>query len=222
MRLQEKLDAFTAELIGSKKIPDEIVKELMIGIQEQVESGRVDRALKAGDIAPTFSLKEADGEIVSSDVLLQRGPLVVSFYRGVWCPYCNIELQALEEAKSEIEARGATLVSLSMQTPVNSRKSKRENDVHFPILTDERGVVAAQFGVYYSLSPRWVELNKKLGNDLTVINGDDSWSLPMPARFVIGQDRVIAYSEVNPDFTKRPDPSELFPILDRLARSSAA
>jgi peroxiredoxin len=222
MKLQDKLDAFSAELIASGKIPGPIVTQLMDGIKEQVASGKADLALKAGDTAPPFTLKDPDGASVSSATLLARGPLVVSFYRGVWCPYCNLELQALEAARSDIEARGASVVAISMQNAVNSRKSVRENKLGFPILIDAGGAVAADFGLRYSLKPDLIELYKALGNDLEVINGESSWSLPIPGRYVIGQDGVIAYAEVNPDYTRRPDPSDLFSILDQLARATAA
>ena len=222
MKLQDKLDAFSADLIASGKIPGPIVTQLMDGIKEQVASGKADLALKAGDTAPTFTLKDPDGASVSSATLLERGPLVVSFYRGVWCPYCNLELQALEEARSDIEARGASVVAISMQNAANSRKSVRENKVGFPILVDAGGAVAAEFGLRYSLKPDLIELYKTLGNDLAVINGETSWSLPMPGRYVIGQDGVVAYAEVNPDYTHRPDPSDLLPVLDQLARAEAA
>ena len=222
MKLQDKLDAFSADLIASGKIPGPIVTQLMDGIKEQVASGKADLALKAGDTAPTFTLKDPDGASVSSATLLERGPLVVSFYRGVWCPYCNLELQALEEARSDIEARGASVVAISMQNAANSRKSVRENKVGFPILVDAGGAVAAEFGLRYSLKPDLIELYKTLGNDLAVINGETSWSLPMPGRYVIGQDGVVAYAEVNPDYTRRPDPSDLLPVLDQFARAKAA
>ena len=194
MKLQDKLDAFSADLIASGKIPGPIVTQLMDGIKEQVASGKADLALKAGDTAPTFTLKDPDGASVSSATLLERGPLVVSFYRGVWCPYCNLELQALEEARSDIEARGASVVAISMQNAANSRKSVRENKVGFPILVDAGGAVAAEFGLRYSLKPDLIELYKTLGNDLALINGETSWSLPMPGRYVIGQDGVVAYA----------------------------
>ena len=222
MKLQDKLDAFSADLIASGKIPGPIVTQLMDGIKEQVASGKADLALKAGDTAPTFTLKDPDGASVSSATLLERGPLVVSFYRGVWCPYCNLELQALEEARSDIEARGASVVAISMQNAANSRKSVRKNKVGFPILVDAGGAVAAEFGIRYSLKPDLIELYKTLGNDLALINGETSWSLPMPGRYVIGQDGVVAYAEVNPDYTNRPDPSDVLPVLDQLARAKAA
>ena len=219
MKLQERLDAFTADLVASGKIPQPLVAQLIEGIQAQVASGQADRALKAGDDAPPFTLLDENGASVSSARLLAKGPLVVSFYRGVWCPYCNIELQALEEVRSEIEARGASLVAVSMQNAANSRKSARENKLGFPILIDAGGKVADAFGLRYTLTPKTVELYRTLGNDLEAINGEASWSLPMPARYVIGEGGVIAYAEVNPDYTHRPEPDHLFPILDQLARA---
>ncbi len=149
--------------------------------------------------------------------------LVLTFYRGVWCPYCNIELKALEEARPLIEAKGASLVALSMQNAPNSRRSARENGLGFPILVDKLGTVADAFGLRFKLSVAVVKIYRDvLKNDLEAYNDDRSWTLPMPARFVVGQDGVIAYAEVNPDFTRRPDPSELFPVLDQLARTRAA
>ncbi len=222
MKLQDRLDAFSADLIASGKIPPPLVAQLMDGIKDQVESGKADKALKAGQSAPVFTLKDSEGATVSSSKLLARGPLVISFYRGVWCPYCNLELQALETARPEIEARGASLVAISMQNAVNSRKSARENKLEFPILVDAGGVIAAEFGLRYSLTPQMIELYKRLGNDLEAINGENSWSLPMPGRYVVGQDGGVAYAEVNPDYTHRPDPSDLYPVLEQLARSNDA
>jgi peroxiredoxin len=139
--------------------------------------------------------------------------LVISFYRGVWCPYCNMELQALEAALPAFQEHGASLVAISPQIRANSRKSQRENNLSFPILSDTGNDVAAAFGLRFTLPDYLVELYKGFGNNLPVINGDDSWTLPMPGRFVIGQDGVILYAEVNPDYTLRPDPVELLPAL---------
>lgn len=159
---------------------------------------------------------------MSSRELLAKGPLVVSFYRGVWCPYCNFELQALQASLAVITARSASLVAISPQTGANSRKSQRDNKLEFPILSDVRSEVANAFGVRFALPDYLTEVYKSFGNDLAVINDDPAWVLPMPARYVIGSDGVIAYAEVNPDYTRRSDPSELLPVLDRLRASRAA
>jgi peroxiredoxin len=189
--------------------------ELIAGTQAQ-------RARKAGDVAPEFTLNDSDGKPVSSRERLAKGPLVVSFYRGVWCPYCNLELQALQAALPEIAARGASLVAISPQTAANSRKSQRDNKLGFPIPSDARSEVADAFGIRFALQDYLIELYKTFKNDLPVFNEDPAWVLPMPARYVIGTDGIIAYAEVNPDYTQRPDPSELLPVLDRLKTSSAA
>ena len=213
--LQGKLDALKFEF-DNKLAPPAAVEALHRSTDELVASGAQDRALKTGDIAPEFTLPDVDGNPVSSKALLAKGPLVVTFYRGVWCPYCNLDLSALEQARSEIESRGANLVAISEQTAPNSRKSQRQNGLGFPILGDHGGEIAAQFGVRWTLPNYLREVHKMLGADLTQFNGEDSWTLPMPARYVIAQDGTIAYAEVNADYTRRPEPSAVLPVLEQL------
>ncbi|HEY2032146.1 MAG TPA: peroxiredoxin-like family protein [Rhizomicrobium sp.] len=223
--LQDKLDAFKADFEGGKfalKPPPQALDVMHRATAELVASGQAQHAKKAGDKAPEFTLNDPDGNPVSSKDLLAKGPLVISFYRGVWCPYCNLELQALQAALPEFQKRGASLVAISPQTAPNSRKSQRDNNLAFPILSDEKSKVAASFGLRFSLPDYLVELYKSFKNDLPAFNDDPAWVLPMPARFVIGQDGTIAYAEVNPDYTQRPDPSELLPVLDRLKTAKAA
>jgi len=224
MSLQDRLDAFKAEFEGGRfalKPSREALTIMHRATAELSASGLAGRALKASDVAPDFTLNDADGDAVSARRLLAKGPLVVSFYRGVWCPYCNLELQALEAVLPEIKARGASLVAISPQTAPNSRKSMRENRLTFPILSDAMSEVADAFGIRFALPDDLVDLYKSFKNDLPAFNGDPAWVLPMPARFVIGTDGVIAYAEVNPDYTRRPDPSELLPTLDSLRRAAA-
>lgn len=225
MALQDRLDAFKADFVAGKLVFKPTKERLALmerATQELIESGQAQRAKKAGDRAPEFALKDPAGNLVSSRDLLAKGPLVVSFYRGVWCPYCNLELQALQAALSDITARGAGLVAISPQTMANSRKSQRDNKLEFSILTDEKSEIAHAFGIRFALPDYLAETYKAFGNDLAVVNDDPAWVLPMPARYVIGSDGVIAYAEVNPDYTRRPDPSELLPVLDRLRASKAA
>jgi peroxiredoxin len=215
--LQGKLDAFKLEF-DTRLAPPAAVEALHRSVAELIASGASDRALKAGDVAPEFILPDPDGNPVSSKMLLAKGPLVVTFYRGAWCPFCNFDLSALEVARAEIESRGATLVAISQQTAPNSRKSQRQNGLGFPILGDHGGAIAAQFGVRWTLPDYLREVQKALGADLTQFNGEDSWTLPMPARYVIAQDSTIAYAEVNADYTRRPEPSAIFPVLKQLGR----
>lgn len=221
MSLQEKLDAFKADF-ETTKAPKAAVAAFRKATEELIASGQAERALKAGDRAPAFDLADPDGARVASANLLARGPLVVTFYRGIWCPYCNMDLQAIEETAGEIRAAGASLVAISPQAPANSRRSQRENKLSFPILSDPGAETAAAFGLRFRLPDYLAEIYRGFGVDLAVINDDPSWNLPMPARYVIGRDGVIAYAEVNPDYTRRPDPSELLPVLKRLQPASAA
>lgn len=225
MSLQTQLDAFKADFEAGKppyNVPYSVIETMHRATRELIASGAAQRALKAGDTAPVFKLPDAEGHIVSSAALLKNGPLVVSFYRGVWCPYCNMELQALQSALPGFREAGASIVAISPQTAPNSRKSMRQNALDFPILSDARNDVAASFGLRFELPDYLVALYQSLKNDLPAFNGDPSWTLPMPGRFVIGQDGVIAYAEVNPDYTQRPDPSELMPALNALTAPSAS
>jgi peroxiredoxin len=216
MTLQAKLDAFKTDFEAGKppyNVPYSVIQTMHRATAELKATGLAQRAKKVGDTAPTFALKDPDGNLVSSKELLAKGPLVVSFYRGVWCPYCNMELQALQEALPEFKKLGAGLVAISPQTAPNSRKSIRENKLTFPILSDTKGEVGAAFGLKFELPDYLVDLYKSLKNELPTFNDDPEWTLPMPARYVIGQDGTILYSEVNPDYTHRPEPADMFPAL---------
>jgi peroxiredoxin len=218
MSLQDKLDAFKADFKAGKapyNAPAEIHRIMERATAELIASGQAARAVKVGDRAPHFVLKDQDGNAVSSEALLANGPLIVTFYRGVWCPYCNLELQAINEVLPRIQSLGASVVAISPQTAVNSRKSVRTNELGFPVLSDVKNDIAAAFGLRFNLPDYLVDLYKNLKNDLPAFNGDPSWTLPMPARYVIGEDGVVLYAEVNPDYTHRPDPSDMLPILEK-------
>ena len=224
MSLQAKLDAFKADFEAGKppsNVPRTVIEVMHRATAELKASGLAGQAKKVGDKAPSFSLRDPEGNVVSSNELLASGPLILSFYRGVWCPYCNMELQALQAALPEFERFGASLVAISPQTAPNSRKSVRDNKVSFPILSDPKNEVAAAFGLKFSLPDYLIALYKDLKNDLPGFNADPAWTLPMPGRYLIGRDGTIAYAEVNPDYTRRPEPQEILPALEKLAKVSA-
>lgn len=219
MTLQSRLAAFKADFEAGKppyNAPRAAIDIMHRATAELRASGLAGKALKVGDRAPAFTLDDADGNPVSSEALLRNGPLVLSFYRGVWCPYCNMDLQALQELLPQLKELGASLVAVSPQAMANSRKSVRENKLAFPVLTDPHNGTAAAFGVRYALPDYLVELYKSFKNDLPAFNGDDSWTLPLPGRFIIGTDGIIAYAEVDPDYTVRPEPVTLLEPLQRL------
>jgi peroxiredoxin len=216
MTLQEKLDEFKRGFEAGEppyNAPRAAIDITYKATAELMASGQAERAKKVGDKAPSFALKDPEGNTVSSKELLKKGPLIVSFYLGVWCPYCNMELKALQEALPEFKKLGASLVAISPQTAPNSRKSTLDNNVTFPILSDEKGKVGEAFGLKFKLPDDLVELYKNFKNDLPNFNDDPEWTLPMPARYLLGQDGTIVYAEVNPDYSQRPDPEELLPAL---------
>lgn len=221
MILQDKLDALRSDFEAGRfpLVPTAPqIKTMERATNELIASGQAARALKKGDRAPDFELNDPDGIPVELGDLLAAGPLVLTFYRGVWCPYCNLELGALEAVRPELEALGAHLVAISPQTETNSRKSQRDNILNFPILSDPGAKTAEAFGLRFELPEDLIEVYKSFGSDLPRFNGMNEWALPMPARYVIGRDSVIEYAEVNADYSRRPDPSELLPVLKRLQR----
>ena len=216
MALQDELDSFKRDFSSGKppyNLPAHHFAEMERATRELIESGAASGALRVGDRAPAFTLDGPDRVAVSSRGLLDEGPLVLSFYRGVWCPYCNMELQALEKAAPAFRAMGANLVAISPQTPVNSRRSVSSNNLTFPILSDPGNETGAAFGLRFRLPDYLLAIYTEHGIDLAASNSDDSGTLPMPARFVIDQGGVIRYAEVNPDYTRRPDPEDLLPVL---------
>lgn len=217
MTLQNQLDEFKAQF--KTMAPEGAFDAFARSTQELIDSGQAERALKAGDALPDFVMTDADRNEVALKDLLAKGPVVLSFYRGVWCPYCNLELKALEAAAEEIRARGATLIAVSMQGAADSRKSQKDNGLSFPILTDKNGELAEKLGIRWTLQDYVVPVHAGFGVELPNIHGDGQWNLPMPARYVVDTTGTIAYAEVNPDYTRRPEPSDLFPVLDDMAAS---
>ena len=217
--LQDKLDAFKADI--ETKLPREVVAALRRATGELIASGLAERALRAGAVAPEFSLPDAHGRPSRSADYLVRGALVLTFQRGSWCPYCAMDLQALEAASGAIRALGASLVVITPQIEPASRKRELQNALSFPILRDHGNALAHQFGLRYRISDDLIATYNKIGVDLIAGNGEDSFTLPMPARYVIGRDGIISYAEVNADYTRRPDPSEWMPVLHRLREAPA-
>jgi len=175
------------------------------------------RPLEAGDQAPAFALPDPDDIVVSSAALLKDGPLIVTFYRGIWCPYCREDLKDLAGAVPQIRACGASLVAIAHQTaPGSNGKFQREHGLEFPILDDRRGDVAVAYRIRWS-PEELAAAEERLGK-LTGLNTETSWILPMQARYVIGRDGVIAYADINADYRQHPDPHEILPLLRTMSR----
>lgn len=170
-------------------------------------------ALAVGDQAPDFELPNARGRRIRLADQLEHGPVVLTFYRGAWCPFCNLQLRGLQQALPEIEALGASLLAISPQLPDGSRAITDENGLTFEVLSDLNSTVASAYGITFTLPPTDQALFLEVGNDLREANGDSSWVLPAPATFVIATDGTIHHARVDPAYTTRITADEVLSAL---------
>jgi peroxiredoxin len=177
-------------------------------------TGIEERALKAGDAAPTgLELPDALGRRVRLAELWQHGPLVVLFYRGGWCPYCNLELRAWQQRLPELQHLGARLVAISPQRPDHSLSTAEKNELAFPVLSDSTLDASDGFGITFTLPPELVELYGRVGHDLPVLNGNGRWALPLPATFAIDRGGRIHFAHVDADYRQRAEPDQVIGSL---------
>ncbi|WP_340073899.1 peroxiredoxin-like family protein [Leptobacterium sp. I13] len=212
MSLKEKLEA---QQTNFRKGADAKILNIFDKTTNNLTKQHIsNQALKKGDIAPHFSLPNATGETISSTSLLKdNDALVISFYRGTWCPYCNLEVNALKEILPQIHEYGAELITISPQTPDNSLSMKEKNALSFEVLSDENNNVAKKFGLVFKLPKELYELYIQFGVDLKDYNGNDTYELPMPATYIVNKKGEIIYSFISEDYTKRAEPSDILDCL---------
>ena len=173
--------------------------------------------VQVGDVLPPVTLTGADGAPVQLDALVATGPAVLVFYRGAWCPYCNVALRAYQaEVLPEVSALGGTLVAISPQGPDGSLTVQQANELTFPVLTDAGSAYAAQLGLVFALTDEVKQAQLALGNDFTAINADGEWELPMPTVLVLDGSRTVRFVDVRPDYTTRTEPSAVVEALRAL------
>ncbi|SEP95146.1 peroxiredoxin-like family protein [Neolewinella agarilytica] len=183
-------------------------------VQQLTDSGIEANTPVKGDTLPAFSLPGVDGKTVSlQEVLNGRDFAVVSFYRGGWCPYCNLELRALQQTLPELKELNAALVAITPETPDNSLTTSEKNELAFPVLSDLGNVYARELGLVFSLPADLREVYDGFGIDLKKNNGDDLYELPLPATFVIDADANILLAFAPADYTKRLDPADILQVL---------
>jgi peroxiredoxin len=216
MSLKNDIDEFKSRFLP--QIPGQL-RNTMDKAQQALKDSRIaERALAAGNDAVDFTLPNARGEQVSSEALRQQGPIVVSFYRGGWCPYCGLELKALQSVNAEIEALGARLIAISPQLPDESLSTAEKNQLEFEVLSDLNSKVADQYGLTFSLDEDLRPIYKNWGADVAAVNDDPDCKLPLPATYVISQDGKIVHSFVEEDYTERLEPDAILNALRDLRR----
>jgi len=185
---------------------------------DDIESGGLASGLEVGDRAPEFDLPNATGERVTLRQRLEAGPVVVTFYRGDWCPYCNVTLRALQAALPRFKARGATLIAISPQAPDRSLSLAEKLALEFDVLSDIDQAVARAYRVNFTVPADMKDLYlDTFHNDLAKQTADGSWDLPVPATFVIDDLGIIRARHVSVDYRTRMDPEDILAALDALA-----
>lgn len=201
MNLVTELKAVTESV--RQQAPAEVMTAMETATAKLAASGLAGKALKRGDRMPDFELPDATGKIVRSIDLRAKGALLISFYRGHWCPYCSLEFKALQERLADITAKGATLVAISPQTPDQSLTTQQKYELKFPVLSDSGNKVARKFGLVYTLDEGLRPIYQAFGIDLTAHNGDSSFELPVPATYLVDKNGTVLDSYVNVDYRER-------------------
>jgi len=214
MSLRAELDAFYQA--RQEQIPLEIREIMARSAATLAAGGQADRAVAAGEAAPSFTLPSATGRVITLAERLAEGPVVLTFYRGAWCPYCNLTLHALQQAHADIKARGAQLIAISPQIPDESLSLTEKHQLGFDVLSDIGCATAAEYGLSFDIGEELAGVYDRLGFEMERVNAGHARTLPLPATFVIAPDGTIAWAFVDTDYTKRAEPADILAALDEL------
>jgi peroxiredoxin len=209
--LRARLEEITANT--RQYVPAEKLAITGRAIEELRRAGVAGRTLAVGAKAPEFELADGDGKVFRSAEALAKGRLVVSFYRGRWCPYCVAELESLRDIVPQVEAARASLVAISPQTRKQSYFTADQHQLRFPVLSDPGNAVARQFGLVYRLPEGLEGLYRAIFINLPLANGDQSWELPIPATYVLERDGTVLFAFADVDHRKRAEPAEILECL---------
>ena len=214
MKLKEQIDEMQKQLLAN--IPEEVIKTITVANKKIIGSRLEKGALKAGQEMPVFQLNNHLNRPVPSYELLGKGPLIISFYRGSWCPYCNVELNALQKYQERFTSLGAQLIAITPELPDGTLSSIKKHKITFEVLSDVDNEVAKKFGLVFTLPEKLKDVYKSFGFDLEKSNGNDKWELPMPATYIVNPDGIIEYAFVNADYTKRLEPEIILAQLEKM------
>ncbi len=209
--LATQIQQFNIELAA--QVPQEVLEAFGKSIEDLKTKNIEEKSIKIGETIPNFSLKNAKNEVVNSSDILKNGKMIIAFYRGSWCPYCNLELKALQEKISEFKEKNATLVAISPQSPDNSLTVIEKHHLTFEVLTDKDNVFAKQLGIVFELQDFVLPYYHALGIDLSSFNKNADNSLPIPAVFVVNESSKIIYKFADANYMNRIDIDELLKTL---------
>ncbi len=204
-----------------EQLKDQVPSEILnVFLEYGEELGRTDfstRARNVGDNAPEFELLDATGELVSLQKVLKEGSVVLTFYRGIWCPWCNLQLRTLQQLLPEINKLGANLIAVSPQSPDNTLSMKEKHELTFHVLSDQANKVAEEYGLAFDIDKKVIEAAyNKIGLSIPYFNGAEDWKIPVTATFIIDQKGIIQSCHVNGDFRYRQEPSVIIDALKKI------
>lgn len=212
MSLTEQLQAHANK--SKSRLPQESLEIMQSAIDDLVTSSILDTAVKKGNKIPEISLPNATGTIVNLNEILDNKRVVLTFYRGGWCPYCNLELRAFQNLLPQIEAKGAQLIAISPETPDNSLTTLEKNNLSFEVLSDTNNTVAKSLGLVFQMPQSLQELyQSSFGIDLKQSQNNTNQELPIAATYIIEQDGTVSYSYLKEDYKLRAEPSEVLEAL---------
>ena len=201
-------------------LPEEAQGIVMKNFEAIMNADFGKNAPKVGDKAPDFTLPNVQGTDITLSELLAKGPLVINFYRGGWCPFCNLEFKSLHDILPEIQKSGATLVGISPELPDNSLNTIEKHNLKFEVLSDVGNEIANKYGLIMDVPEIIRPLYLQWGLDIPTINGDNSWQLPIPATYVIDTDGTIISAYVNKNYTERMEPDDIVTALESLSEKA--
>jgi peroxiredoxin len=211
--LSEDLDKFVKEFIVTA--PDNVRSDFNKGIEEVRTSGILKKAINVGDHAPEFSLINALGKQVSLYDELQKGPVVLVWYRGGWCPYCNLQLQHIQMKLAEIHQAGGQVIAISPELPDKTMTTKERHSLQFQVLSDTNNEVADRYKLAYTV-PDYVVDHYDLSSKLNTHNGNEQNRLPLAVTYVIAKNGVVEYAFLDADYKNRATPEEIITVLNEL------
>ncbi|MEZ4815562.1 MAG: peroxiredoxin-like family protein [Bdellovibrionota bacterium] len=213
--LTQELQAL-ADKAKAKSTPEKAA--IMNGATEKLRKSEIlKNALKMGDKIPAFSLPDSNGKEISTTELLKKGPIVLTFYRGAWCPYCNLQLNSLQSNIEAFHTLGAEVVAISPQTPDNSLSTVQKNSLDIIVLSDVGSVIGKKFGLVFKLPDDLKKLYQSMGLDLAKANGNNDWELPVAASYVVNPQGIITYSFMDVDYKKRAETLTLIEEVKKIS-----
>lgn len=205
--LKTQIENFNTEL--AKQLPATTFEAFGKSIEDLKTKNIEENSIKIGDIFPLFSLPNANNQTINSAEILKSGKMIVAFYRGDWCPYCNLELAALQKALPAIKSKNVTLVAISPQTPDNSLTTVEKHNLEFEVLTDDNNVLASKIGISFKLQDFIVPVYESIGIDVPKHNGNNENTLPVPAVYVIDQNGIVLSKFIDTNYVNRVDIEQL-------------